>query len=241
MVPLKETSDRFQDWVLIFQVFHKWEFHKTGGEGKLQYEEPVTPPEHSRPRTRSPFQVPHPYPNTQPRSGTSHSRSRGAGSQLPAFAHTPPAPSQEPGVRHSDPGSGPSPAPRVRDQPRGSLAHTLHPQPQPRWDAVAPRQGLPHLPARPTRLLEGQRRVGAGEGKLGSRTVSARGAPPPPPGLPLRYSPRGPGPRPSSPARGPGKARRPLAPRASQAVPLTSPPGLPDEEAQAYQAPGEPC
>ena len=136
MVPLKETSDRFQDWVLIFQVFHKWEFHKTGGEGKLQYEEPVTPPEHSRPRTRSPFQVPHPHPNTQPRSGTSHSRSRGAGSQLPAFAHTPPAPSQEPGVRHSDPGSGPSPAPRVRDQPRGSLAHTLHPQPQPRWDKL---------------------------------------------------------------------------------------------------------
>lgn len=48
-----------------------------------------------------------------------------------------------------------------------------------------------------------------------------------PPGLPLRNRPRGPGPRPSSPARGPGKARHPLAPRTSQAVPLTSPPRPP--------------
>lgn len=151
---------------MILQVFHKWEFHKTVGEGKLQYEEPETPPEHSRPRTRSPFQVPHSHPNTQPRSGTSHSQSRGV-RQLPAFAHTPPAPSQEPGVRHSAPGSGLSPAPRVRAQPWGSRAHTLHPPPQPRWDAVAPRQGLPHLPARPTRLLEGQRRVGGGGGSSG--------------------------------------------------------------------------
>lgn len=152
---------------MILQVFHKWEFHKTVGEGKLQYEEPETPPEHPRPRTRSPFQVPHSHPNTQPRSGTSHSRSRGVRSQLPAFAHTPPAPSQEPGVRHSAPGSGLSPAPRVRAQPWGSREHTLHPPPQPRWDAVAPRQGLPHLPARPTRLLEGQRRVGGGGGSSG--------------------------------------------------------------------------